>query len=120
MDEDGYVFFKQRIKRIIISNGYNIYPNYIESVLNSYPDILTSTVIGIPHPHKIQVAKAFIVLKDGIKPSRDLEKKIRIYCEKNLAKYSLPSEYEFRDSLPTTLVGKVAYNKIIDNKSTQK
>lgn len=114
MDEEGYVFFRQRIKRMIISNGYNLYPNYIESIINSCPEVLTSTVIGIPHPHKIQVAKAFIVLKEGIKPSKEIEKKIKIYCEKNLAKYSLPAVYEFRDSLPTTLVGKIAYRKLED------
>lgn len=112
MDKDGFVYFKQRIKRIIISNGYNLYPSYIETILNSHPYIFTSTVIGIPHPKKVQVAKAYIVLKDNIKPSKEIEKDIRKFCEKNLATYSLPSVYEFRDSLPTTLVGKVAYRKL--------
>ena len=112
MDKDGFVYFRQRIKRMIVSNGYNLYPSYIENVLNSYSDVLTSVVIGIPHPKKVQVAKAYIVLKDGIKPSKDIEKKIRNHCEINLSKYSLPYEYEFRDSLPKTLVGKVAYKKL--------
>jgi len=112
MDKDGFVYFKQRIKRIIISNGYNLYPSYIETTLNSHPYVFTSTVIGIPHPKKVQVAKAYIVLKDNIKPSKDIEKDIRKFCEKNLATYSMPAVYEFRDSLPTTLVGKVAYRKL--------
>ena len=112
MDKDGFIYFKQRVKRIIISNGYNLYPSYIETIINSHPDVFTSTVIGIPHPKKVQVAKAFIVLKDGIKPSKDVEKSIRLYCEKNLARYSLPAVYEFRDSLPKTLVGKVAYREL--------
>ena len=112
MDKEGFVYFKQRVKRIIISNGYNLYPSYIETIINSHPDVFTSTVIGIPHPKKVQVAKAFIVLKDGIKPSKDVEKSIRLYCEKNLARYSLPAVYEFRDSLPKTLVGKVAYREL--------
>lgn len=115
MDEDGYIYFKQRLKRVIISNGYNLYPTYIEEVLNSHPKVLTSTVIGIPHPKKIQVAKAYIVLKEGIKPSKDIIKSIKKHCELNLAQYSLPSEYEFRDSLPKTLVGKVAYTKLENN-----
>ena len=115
MDEDGYVFFKQRLKRVIISNGYNIYPTYIEDVINSHPSVLTSTVIGIPHPKKVQVAKAFIVLKDGIKPSKELLKEIKKYLELNLASYSIPSEYEFKESLPKTLVGKVAYTKLEKN-----
>ena len=117
MDKDGYVFFKQRVKRIIISNGYNLYPSHIETIINSHPDVFTSTVIGIPHPKKVQVAKAFIVLKDGIKPSKDIEKSIKEHCEKNLAKYSLPAVYEFRDSLPKTLVGKVAYRKLMEEEN---
>lgn len=118
MDKDGVIYYKQRAKRIIISNGYNIYPSHIESIIKSHESVLTCVVIGIPHPHKVQVAKAFIVLKDGIKPSREVEKSIKEYCEKNIAKYALPYEYEFRDSLPTTLVGKVAYRKLENN--TQK
>lgn len=112
MDKDGFVYFKQRVKRIIISNGYNLYPRYIETIINSHPDVFTSTVIGIPHPKKVQVAKAYIVLKDGVKPSKDVEKSIRLHCEKNLARYSLPAVYEFRESLPKTLVGKVAYREL--------
>lgn len=112
MDKDGFIYFAQRVKRMIISNGYNLYPSYIETILNSHPAVFTSTVIGIPHPKKTQVAKAFIVLNDGYKPSKELERDINAHCEKNLARYSLPSEYEFRDSLPKTLVGKVAYRKL--------
>lgn len=112
MDKDGFVYFKQRVKRIIISNGYNLYPSYIKTIINSHPDVFTSTVIGIPHPKKVQVAKAYIVLKDGVKPSKDVEKSIRLHCEKNLARYSLPAVYEFRESLPKTLVGKVAYREL--------
>lgn len=112
MDEDGYVYYRQRLKRMIISNGYNLYPSYIENVINSHPSVLTSTVIGIPHPYKVQVAKAFIVLNDGVKPSKDLLKDIKNHCDINLSKYSLPAEYEFMDALPKTLVGKVAYRKL--------
>jgi len=115
MDEEGYVFFKQRLKRVIISNGYNLYPSYIEEVINNHPSVLTSIVIGIPHPKKVQVAKAYIVLKDGIKPSKDILKDIKNHLAKNLSSYSIPSEYEFRDSLPKTLVGKVAYTKLEEN-----
>ena len=115
MDEDGYVYFKQRLKRVIISNGYNVYPSYIEEVINSHPSVLTSTVIGIPHPKKVQVAKAYIVLKDGIKPSKEVLKDIKKHLELNLSSYSLPSEYEFKESLPKTLVGKVAYTKLEEN-----
>ena len=114
MDADGFIYFKQRIKRMIVSNGFNLYPSYIETVINSHPLVFTSTVIGIPDPKKMQVAKAYIVLNDGVKPTKEIEKSIKEHCQKNLAKYSLPSEYEFRSSLPKTLVGKVAYTKLED------
>jgi len=112
MDADGFVYFKQRLKRLIISSGYNVYPSYIENVICMHPSVLTCTVIGIDHPYKVQVAKAYIVLKEGIKPSSKIESEIKDLCKKNLAKYSLPAEYEFRDSLPKTLVGKVAYRDL--------
>ena len=81
--------------------------------------MLTSTVIGIPHPYKGQVAKAFVVLKDGYKDKGKIEKEIREIMQKNVAKYSLPYEYEFRDKLPKTLVGKVAF-KELENEEREK
>ena len=112
MLEDGTIIFKQRVKRIIVSSGYNIYPSYIENIINSHEDVLTSTVIGIPHPYKGQVAKAYIVLKDGINESGKIKKEIQELCKKNISKYALPTEYEFRKQLPTTAVGKIAVKEL--------
>ena len=120
MDENGFIFFKQRLKRVIISSGYNIYPSYIENVINSHPEVLTSTVIGIDHPYKNQVAKAFIVLKEGVKVTGKIEKEIKKLCEQNVSKYALPYEYEFRSSLPTTAVGKVAFTKLEEEERRKK
>ena len=117
MDEEGFVYFKQRLKRLIISSGYNIYPSYVEEIICKYPGINSCVVIGIPHPYKKQVVKAYIVLDEGLKPTPILKKKIKKYCESNLAKYSWPYEYEFRDALPTTKVGKVAYKELEQEKS---
>ena len=112
MDSDGFVYFKQRLKRIIVSSGYNIYPSYVERVINGHPAVLTSTVIGIKHPYKVQVAKAFIVLKEGIKPNNEIKNDIYEYCLKNIARYSMPYEFEYRETLPTTKVGKIAYREL--------
>lgn len=119
-DEEGMVFFQQRIKRIIISSGYNIYPSYIESVIDSHPAVNFSTVIGIDHPYKVQVAKAFIVLNEGYKPNNDTLDSIKKHCEKNIAKYSLPYEYEFRESIPKTKIGKIAFNELIEEEKAKK
>ena len=120
MDEDGFLFFKQRIKRMIISSGYNIYPQYLENIIDSVPEVLLSCVIGIDHPLKVQVAKAFIVLREGYEPTDEIRQKIREVCEKNLAKYSWPYEYEFRKELPKTLVGKVAFTQLIEEEKAKK
>ena len=110
MDKDGFIYFKQRIKRMIVSSGYCLYPQYIENTIEGHPDVMRSCVIGIDHPYKVQVAKAFIVLKDKVEPTQEVLQSIKEHCEKNLARYSWPYEYEFRTELPMTKVGKIAYN----------
>lgn len=120
MDENGFIYFKQRIKRMIISSGYNIYPSNIEEVIDMHPCVETSVVIGIPHPHKLQVPKAYIVLKDGIKLNSSIKKSIREHCQQHLAKYSLPYEYEFREEIPKTLVGKVSYKTLEEENEERK
>mgnify|MGYP002624894090 CR=1 FL=1 len=110
--DDGMVYFAQRLKRMIISSGYNIYPTHLESVINSHEAVLTSTVIGVDHPYKGQVPKAFIVLKPGYKSGKRIEREIRELLERNVPIYALPTSYEFRDKLPQTLVGKVAFKKL--------
>lgn len=118
--EDGLVYFAQRLKRIIISSGYNIYPTHLESVINSHEAVLTSTVIGIDHHYKGQVPKAFIVLKPGYKPGKRLEREIRELLERNVPIYALPAAYEFRDKLPTTKIGKVAFRELEKEEKSKK
>ena len=120
LGEDGFIYFTQRLKRIIVSSGYNIYPTYLESVINSHEAVLTSTVIGVDHPYKGQVAKAFIVLKPGYKAGKKLEKEIRELLGRHVPIYALPAAYEFRDKLPTTLVGKVAFRKLEEEEREKK
>ena len=112
LGDDGLIYFAQRLKRIIISSGYNIYPTHLESVINSHEAVLTSTVIGIDHHYKGQVPKAFVVLKPGYKPGKRLEREIRELLERNVPIYALPVAYEFRDKLPTTKIGKVAFREL--------
>lgn len=119
MDRDGFVYFKQRLKRLIISSGYNIYPTYVERIINECEYVDTCVVIGIPHQYKKQAVKVFIVLKAGLKPTMSIKKSIKKYCEDNLARYSWPYEYEYRTELPKTLVGKVAYKELEEGNETK-
>lgn len=120
LGKDGLIYFGQRLKRMIISSGYNIYPTHLESVINSHEAVLTSTVIGIDHPYKGQVPKAFIVLKPGYKAGKKIEREIRELLGRNVPIYALPTAYEFRDKLPTTLVGKVAFKKLEEEEKKKK
>ncbi len=112
LGEDGLIYFAQRLKRIIISSGYNIYPTHLESIINSHEGVLTSTVIGVDHAYKGQVPKAFIVLKPGYRAGKKIEREIRELLERNVPIYALPAAYEFRDKLPQTKIGKVAFREL--------
>lgn len=112
MDNEGFIYFKQRIKRMIITNGYNVYPSIIENALEAHSSVHLACVIGIKDEIKGQKVKAYIVLKDGNEPSDELKKALREHCKEYVAKYALPSEFEFRLDLPKTKVGKVAYREL--------
>ena len=109
MDEEGFIYFRQRIKRMIITSGYNVYPSQIENILDAHEAVHLSCVIGVRDPYKMQKVKAYVVLKPGYEPSDTTRDMLMDYCRKHIAKYAMPYDIEFRDDLPKTLVGKVAY-----------
>ncbi len=111
MDEDGFVFYKGRLKRMIVSSGYNVYPSHVEEVIESHPAVLQCTVVGVPHPYKQEVPKAFIVLKEGY-IAMFVKDDIKAYCKKKLSKYMIPAEFVFRKRLPKTKLGKVDFKSL--------
>ncbi|WP_310751245.1 class I adenylate-forming enzyme family protein [Ruminococcus sp.] len=119
MDEDGYVYFKQRIKRMIITNGYNVYPGPIENLIDGVDEVAYSCVIGVRDPRRMQRVRAYVVLHDGVEPTEDMKQKIMDVLKLNIAVYALPKEIVFRDELPKTLVGKVAYRKLEDEANAE-
>lgn len=112
IDENGIIYFTRRLKRMIVSSGFNIYPNAIEEVIEKHPKVQKCCVIGVPHPYKMNVAKAFVVLKEGIEPNIKIKAELRLLCKKELATYSQPKEYEFVSTLPKTLYNKTDYKKL--------
>jgi long-chain acyl-CoA synthetase len=112
MDNEGFVYFRGRIKRMIVSSGYNIYPAQLENILDANELVHMSCVIGVPDDYKMQKVKAFVVLKPSYKASKKIKEELFAYCAKNIAKYAMPYDIEFREDLPKTLVGKVAYRKL--------
>ena len=109
MDQDGFVYFRQRIKRMIVTSGYNVYPSQLENIIDGHEKVLLSCVIGVKDPYRVQKVKAYVVPMPGVEPTEELKKEILDYCSGRIAKYAMPREIEFRKELPKTLVGKVAY-----------
>ena len=109
MDSEGFVYFKGRTKRMIVTSGYNVYPGQLENVLDSHEAVQMSCVIGVPDAYKIQKVKAFVKLSPDYPATDETRKMLLDYCSKYIAKYAMPYDIEFRTDLPKTLVGKVAY-----------
>ena len=119
MDEDGFVYFKQRIKRMIVTSGYNVYPSQMENIFDAHELVQMSCVIGVPDKLKMQKVKAFVMLKPGVPANEETKDVLMTYIRKNVAKYALPYDIEFRSELPKTLVGKVAY-RVLEEEELKK
>ena len=109
MDEEGFIYFKGRAKRMIVASGYNVYPAQIENVLDAHADVQMSCVIGVPDAYRMQKVKAFVQLAPGVPASGETRRRLMEHCRKHIAKYAMPYEIEFRETLPKTQIGKVAY-----------
>ncbi len=109
MDQDGFIYFRQRLKRMIITSGYNVYPSQLENIIDGHEKVLLSCVIGVKDPYRGQKVKAYVVPMPGVEPTEALKQELLTYCSANMAKYAMPRDIEFRTELPKTLVGKVAY-----------
>ena len=110
VDEDGYVFLVDRIKDLIIVNGYNVYPRMIEEALYSHPAIAEATVIGVEDDKYGEVPKAFIVLRTGEELEID---ELRAFLEPKLSPMQQPREIEIRTELPKTMIGKLSKKELV-------
>jgi len=104
MDDDGYFFIVDRKKDMIIVGGYNVYPREIDEVLYEHPKVQEAVTVGVPHPTRGEIIKAYIVPKPGEKLTKG---EIMSHCREQLANYKVPKQVEFREELPKTIVGKV-------------
>lgn len=104
MDDEGYIFIVDRKKDMVKTSGFQVWPREIEEVISAHPAVMEVGVAGIPDPVKGEVAKAWVVLKQG---QQTTEQELRSYCRERLAPYKVPARIEFRVELPKTMVGKV-------------
>jgi long-chain acyl-CoA synthetase len=111
IDTDGYVTLVDRKKDMILSSGFNVFPRNIEEAIYEHPSVSEVTVIGVPDAYRGQSAKAFIALKPG-QPAFSFEE-LKVFLADKLAKYEMPTEIEFRASLPRTPVGKLSKKELV-------
>ncbi len=111
MDRDGYFAIVDRKKDMIIASGYNVYPREIEEVLYEHPAVLEACAVGVLDEYRGETIKAFLALKKGAAVT---EKELDAWCRERLAAYKVPRKYEFRESLPKTMVGKVLRRKLLE------
>ena len=120
MDDQGFIYFRGRAKRMIISSGYNVYPGQLENILDAHEKVQMSCIIGIPDPYKMQKVKAFVMLRPGVPADEATKEELMAYCRKHIAKYAMPCDIEFREELPKTLVGKVAYRVLEEEEKAKR
>lgn len=104
MDEDGFFYIVDRKKDMAIVGGYNVSPREIDEVIYAHPKVREAVSVGVPHPSRGEVIKAYVVLKEGEQCDRS---EIIRWCRGRLANYKVPRVIEFRDELPKTMVGKI-------------
>jgi long-chain acyl-CoA synthetase len=110
LDEDGYLFIVDRIKDLILSGGFNVYPRQVEEIIHQHPAVEEVAVCGIADPHRGEIVKAFVKTRDGMRLTSG---ELKAFCKERLAPFQTPREVEFRDSLPKTLIGKIDKKQLL-------
>jgi long-chain acyl-CoA synthetase len=118
MDEDGYVFIVDRIKDMLLCGGYNVYPRNIEEAIYQHPSVAECCVIGVPDAYRGQSPKAFVALKPG-SVAITLEE-MKLFLKSRLGKHEMISEFELRDALPRTPVGKLSKKDLVDEEARKR
>ncbi|MEO5694359.1 MAG: AMP-binding protein [Usitatibacter sp.] len=113
MDADGFFYFSVRLKRMIKSSGFNVYPAQVEAVIRQHPAVADACVVGVPDPAQVERVAAYAVLRDPSLAGPEMEKVLIAHCRERLIKWSCPREVAFIDALPLTKVGKVDYRELV-------
>jgi len=112
MDADGYFYFTCRLKRLIKSSGYNVYPAQVEEILLTHPAVAEAAVIGVPDPVQIERVVGIVVLKEPGAAGKEQERQLIAHCRERLVKWSCPRTIVFVSDLPKTRLGKIDYGAL--------
>jgi long-chain acyl-CoA synthetase len=110
MDEEGYFYIVDRLKEMIIVGGYNVYPRNVEEEIYTHPAVAECAVVGLEHPTRGQMIKAYLVLKEGQVLD---ESALKAHLKPRITAYALPHAVEFRESLPKSAVGKILKKELV-------
>jgi long-chain acyl-CoA synthetase len=113
MDADGFFYFSVRLKRLIKSSGFNVYPAQVEAVMREHPAVADACVVGVSDPAQVERVVAYVVLRDSSPAGPDIEKALIAHCRERLIKWSCPREIAFLSALPLTKLGKVDYRELV-------
>jgi long-chain acyl-CoA synthetase len=111
IDDEGYVFITDRLKEMINCSGFKVYPRLVEEAIYQHPAVRECAVIGVPDAYRGQTVKAIVALKADASLG---EEQLAHFLEERLSKIERPTQYEFRDDLPKTAVGKIQKKILID------
>ena len=110
MDEDGFSYLVDRLKEVILSGGYKIYPRHVEDAIHRHPAVAEVTVCAMPDAYRGDVPKAFVRLKEGHELA---ESELRTFLTDKLSPMEMPRQIEFRAELPKTMIGKLSKKELI-------
>src|SRR5690606_21177393 len=110
VDEQGYIFIKDRKKDMIVASGFNVYPNELEAVIAEHPDIVEAAAVGVPDEHPGESVKLFVISRN---PALT-ENEVIEFCRSKLTRYKCPREVVFRHELPRSNVGKILRRELRD------
>ncbi len=110
LDDDGYLYIVDRIKELILSGGFNVYPRMVEETIHLHPAIDEVAVCGVPDQHRGEVVKAYVTLQEGEKAT---VAELKAFLKDKLAPFQMPRKIEIRSSLPKTLIGKISKKDLL-------
>ncbi len=110
LDEDGYLFIVDRIKDLILSGGFNVYPRMVEEVIDLHPAVEEVAVCGVPDQHRGEIVKAYVSLREG---EAVTAAELKGFLKDKLAPFQMPRKIEFRETLPKTLIGKISKKDLL-------
>ena len=119
MDADGFFYFTSRLKRMIKSSVFNVYPAQVEAVLYQHPAVAEACVVGLPDEAQGERVKAFVVAKDPRRAGPELANELIAHCREQLIKWSCPREVAFRPELPLTRLGKIDFAALVRDEPEQ-